>query len=144
MIRRWTTRCEQFHKRCKPDSTLFSGLPTRVFDVGDLANLPRIFVSSDSNYRQRYATLSYCWGKKYQQPITTTSNLEARQRVLHPTTLPPVFQDAITIVKKLGYRYLWIDSLCILQDSVDDWNAESAKMDQYYTSSSLNIIASAA
>jgi hypothetical protein len=117
-------------------------MPTRVLDIGDLATPPRILVTHGRN--GEYATLSYCWGKGYQQPITTTYNLEQRRTALYLTTLPPVFQDAITIIRKLGYRYLWIDSLCILQDSVDDWNAESAKMDQYYTGSSLNIIAAAA
>lgn len=117
-------------------------MPTRILDIGDLATPPRILVTDGKN--EEYATLSYCWGKGYQQPITTSYNLEQRRTALYLTTLPPVFQDAVTITRKLGFRYLWIDSLCILQDSVDDWNAESAKMDQYYTGSSFNIIAAAA
>jgi hypothetical protein len=58
--------------------------------------------------------------------------------------LPPVFQDAIKIIRTLGYKYVWIDALCILQDSADDWRSESSKMNQYYKGSSLNIIAAAA
>ncbi|KAE8446990.1 hypothetical protein EG329_011472 [Mollisiaceae sp. DMI_Dod_QoI] len=117
-------------------------MPTRVLDIGDSATPPRIFVTHGR--MGEYATLSYCWGKDYQQPITTTLNLEHRRTTLYLTSLPPVFQDAIKIVRRLGYRYLWIDSLCILQNSVDDWNAELVKMQQYYIGSSLNIIAAAA
>jgi hypothetical protein len=133
------TRCKESHKRCNPDPA--SLMPTRVLDIGNLSAPPRIFVTSGKN--GEYATLSYCWGKGY-QPVTTAYNLKHRLDVLHLTNLPPVFQDAITIMRKFGFRYLWIDSLCILQDSVDDWNAESSKMHQYYMGSSLNIIASAA
>lgn len=142
MVLQWTTRCIENHERCNRDPASPSTMPTRVLDIGNLATPPRILVTHGK--KGEYATLSCCWGKGYQQPITTTYNLEQRETALYLTTLPPVFQDAITIVRKLGYRYLWIDSLCILQDSVDDWNAESAKMDQYYTGSSLNIIAAAA
>jgi hypothetical protein len=141
MVLQWTTRCRENHERCNRDPASPSTMPTRVLDIGDLATPPLILVTNGKN--EEYATLSYCWGKGYQQPITTTYNLEQRRTALYLTTLPPVFQDAVTITRKLGFRYLWIDSLCILQDSVDDWNAESARMDQYYTGSSLNIAAAA-
>jgi hypothetical protein len=142
MVLQWTTSCRKNHERCNRDPASPLTMPTRVLDIGDLATPPRILVTDGKN--EEYATLSYCWGKRCQQPLTTTYNLEQRRTALYLTTLPPVFQDAVTITRKLGYKYLWIDSLCILQDSVDDWNAESAKMDQYYTGSSFNIIAAAA
>jgi hypothetical protein len=53
--------------------------------------------------------------------------------------LSQTFQDAIMITRRLGIKYLWIDSLCILQDSKSDWEVESAKMGQYYASSWLTI-----
>jgi hypothetical protein len=139
MILQWTTRCRENHKRYSRDPA--SLMPTRVLDISDLSTLLRIFVTSGKN--EEYATLSYCWGKAY-QPISTPYNLKHRRKVLHLTNLPPVFQDAITITRNLGHKYLWINSLCILQDSVDDWNTESSKMHQYYIDTSLNIIAAAA
>ncbi|OJD39937.1 heterokaryon incompatibility protein [Diplodia corticola] len=58
--------------------------------------------------------------------------------------LPKTFQDAIFVTRKLGLRYVWIDSLCILQDCADDWRAESSMMRYIYLYGALNIAASAA
>ncbi|MCJ1325068.1 hypothetical protein MMC10_001730 [Thelotrema lepadinum] len=55
--------------------------------------------------------------------------------------LPATFRDAIAVVRRLGYRYLWIDSLCIVQDSKDDWASESIRMQHYYKYSVLTIAA---
>jgi hypothetical protein len=116
-------------------------MPARVLDVGTDSTLPRLFATSGQS--GLYTTLSYCWGKSCQS-ITTSANLVARQKALYLVNLPPVFQDAITVTRELGYRYIWIDALCIVQDLMADWNIESSKMDQYYIGSSLNIIASSA
>jgi hypothetical protein len=61
---------------------------------------------------------------------------------INPNSIPPTFRDAITTSRKLGYRYLWIDSLCIIQDSYDDWVSESNRMQSYYKESVLTIAAS--
>jgi hypothetical protein len=53
--------------------------------------------------------------------------------------LPIVFQQAILVARKLSIKYIWIDSLCIIQDSQSDWELESAKMCDYYRNSYLNI-----
>ena len=58
--------------------------------------------------------------------------------------LPPTFKDAIQIARKLGVNYLWIDSLCIIQDSMEDWRQESRLMDKVYRLSACNIMAEAA
>ena len=58
--------------------------------------------------------------------------------------LPKVFQDAIHIAGWFGISYLWIDSLCILQDSHHDWIRESCKMKNIYKNSSLTVAATAA
>ena len=54
------------------------------------------------------------------------------------------FQDAIEVVRKLEFKYLWIDALCIIQDSKSDWENESAKMNDVYECSYLTIVATAA
>lgn len=58
--------------------------------------------------------------------------------------LSKTFQDAISITRELGIQYLWIDSLCIIQDSHDDWKIESAQMYRVYSSSYCNLAASSA
>jgi hypothetical protein len=55
--------------------------------------------------------------------------------------LPPLFQDAIIITRQLGLRYIWIDSLCIIQDSLRDWETESSKMGSIYQNSYITISA---
>jgi hypothetical protein len=59
-------------------------------------------------------------------------------------SLPPTFQDAVHITRRLGFKYLWIDSLCIIQDSPEDWNQESGQMAYIYSNSVLTISAEAA
>lgn len=91
----------------------------------------------------RYATLSHCWGPKERRPLTTTiETLEERRRSLPPEQLPRSFLDAISIARTLGIEYLWIDSLCIIQDSPADWAEQSALMADIYGNSFLTIAAS--
>lgn len=59
-------------------------------------------------------------------------------------SLPRTFQDAVDTSLKLGFRYLWIDSLCIVQDSPEDWSYEAAQMEKVYRNSSLNLSAAGA
>jgi hypothetical protein len=74
---------------------------------------------------------------------TTLENFEARCKGMALNDMPQTFQDAVIITRKLGYRYLWIDSLCIIQDSVADWQTESVKMAGIYSNAVLNISADA-
>ncbi|KAF9765901.1 hypothetical protein IL306_001747 [Fusarium sp. DS 682] len=66
-------------------------------------------------------------------------------KILHAGVpgLPKTFQDAISATRKLGYRYLWIDSLCILQDDQQDWAREAALMHKVYTNAECNLAAEA-
>jgi hypothetical protein len=57
--------------------------------------------------------------------------------------LPRTFREAIEVTRRFGVRYLWIDSLCIIQDSADDWRKESVQMVHVYSNSHLNIAATA-
>ncbi|KAI1338506.1 heterokaryon incompatibility protein-domain-containing protein [Xylariaceae sp. FL0016] len=69
---------------------------------------------------------------------------EHRKEILTDSRLPKTFRDAIAIVRFLGFRYIWIDSLCILQDRKEDWEAESKKMGEIYRNAQLTIVAAAA
>ncbi|KAK7985256.1 hypothetical protein PG988_002878 [Apiospora saccharicola] len=106
---------------------------------------PVRLVSSASwsgNDPPRYIALSHCWGKTLTKDLITTSgNLQSRLRSISHDSLPPSFQDAVTITRALGIRYLWIDALCIIQDSAADWATESAKMASVYGDSYLTIAA---
>lgn len=58
--------------------------------------------------------------------------------------MPQTLKDAIVIARELGLLYIWIGSLCVLQDDTDDWLLEAATMSSVYGGSSLNIAASGA
>ena len=60
---------------------------------------------------------------------------------LEVATLPRTIPDSITVTRALGYSYLWVDSLCIIQDSTEDWAAESVKMGGIYRRAVLTIAA---
>jgi len=127
------------HPQCGPQE--LSILPTRVIDVGTADVEPHLFVSG--NKQARYAALSHCWGGK--SPLTMrTSTMEEFRELIPMSKLPRTFQDAVTVTRALGIQYLWIDSLCIIQDSIDDWLQESAKMASLYENSTVTIAADAA
>lgn len=88
----------------------------------------------------KYTALSYCWGKS-QNFVTTIDNLEGMREKIPWEKLPLTIQDAILITRGLGIRYIWVDALCIIQDSPQDWRAESTKMAEIYGGSFLTISA---
>jgi hypothetical protein len=88
----------------------------------------------------QWVTLNHCWGNA--RPMTTATNtLEARTKGIRFEKLPLTFQDAVKITRELDFQYLWIDSLCILQDSPKDWQAQSVRMGEIYRDSALCIAA---
>jgi hypothetical protein len=104
-------------------------LPKRVIRVGSASEEPRLYISNGEH--ADYMTLSHSWGG-VSPIITTTDTLSQRMQAIPYKKLPKTFQDAVTITRSLGINYLWIDSLCILQDSQEDWQREAAKMKDVY------------
>lgn len=91
-----------------------------------------------------YCALSYCWGSPEQartQLTTTTETLSKRLAGISEGEIPPVLKDAIAITRDLGVPYLWIDSLCILQDDTEDWDRQCAQMDKIYGSALVTLFA---
>lgn len=130
----WLQECEKTHTH-KP--TAPSRLPTRVLDVGtNRSSELRLHISGIET--ANYIALSHCWGKAV--VVTTTSeNLPQRQQGINFDELPQTFQDAITVTRNLNVRYLWIDSLCIVQDDKNDWATESGEMASVYSQAYLVI-----
>jgi hypothetical protein len=89
----------------------------------------------------KYATLSYRWGD-YKGLKLNKSNKKALEKEILFPKLPKTFQDAIDVTRRLGIQYLWIDSLCIIQDCEKDKEKEIAFMYQVYSNATLNIAAS--
>jgi hypothetical protein len=139
---KWLSTCTQSHNLCKVKGVGWANkaphLPTRVLDL--LATRGNIRLYESLQEEEPYLCLSHCWGS-VTQFTTTLVTLQDRKREILWTDLPPLFQDAVTIVQKLGYRYLWIDSLCIIQDDPADWDRESARMWSIYQGAELTIAA---
>lgn len=93
--------------------------------------------------RGTYLTLSYCWGGP-QAVQLTKATVDAYQRELHLSTLPPTLRDAVFVTQQLGFQYLWIDALCIVQDDEASSRLEIANMGSIYSRSFLTIQASMA
>jgi Heterokaryon incompatibility protein (HET) len=138
----WIVGCCADHYECK---SILPHLPTRVLDVGPSDGSREPYLLVTNGMRGEYLTLSYCWGKTTAVK-TEEANLGDRCREIQCSTLPKTIQDAIYITRKLRFQYLWVDALCIIQDSEDgeDWATESAKMGRIYGDSFLNIAAEAA
>ena len=136
---KWIESCTQKHVKCGPG--LESPLPTRTLDVGLDESCRTVRLVESQNALARYACLSHCWGGV---PIKCQSNQKTTasyQQGISWEALPKTFQDAVTTVRRLGISFLWIDSLCILQDDTDDWQKESAQMATYYQNAYLTICA---
>lgn len=103
------------------------------------------FLYDGTGKEAAYVALSHCWGHPSRQPlITTTASLQERKRHIPLSAVPPTFLDAILLTRKLGIDYLWIDSLCIIQDDLEDWAREGAQMSVVYQNATLTLSADSA
>ncbi|PMD47876.1 HET-domain-containing protein [Hyaloscypha variabilis F] len=116
-------------------------LPKRVLDVREGDPGVRLMQPAEGSVG-RYVALSYCWGVR-PQVVLTSKAVECGDCIFSMSALPPTIKDAVTICRRLGYQYLWVDALCIIQDSPDseDWIEQSARMDQIYGNAALTIAA---
>ena len=118
-------------------------LPTRVIDVGaeDGSCEPRLYISHGGC--GEWVALSHCWGRGVILQ-TTIDNIDARTKHLSLNELTPTARDAVYITRRLQIRYLWINSLCVIQDSEEDWDQESQQMVRIYANAVVTVSADAA
>ncbi|KAI0484753.1 heterokaryon incompatibility protein-domain-containing protein [Xylariaceae sp. FL0804] len=117
-------------------------LPTRVIQVGEADSEVRL-VETGGDMKAPYICLSHCWGDH--QPLTTTrGNKSEHLRSLPWDEVPQSYRDLIQLTRLLNIEYIWIDSLCIVQDDAEDWMRESQRMCQVYENSFLTVAATAA
>ena len=87
-----------------------------------------------------YLALSRCWGSVDTNFSTTRGNFSQRATIgLQSSQIPRNFRHAIEFTRRLGYEYIWIDSLCILQNDQKDWACEASMMAQYYSCTLLTL-----
>lgn len=136
---RWIEDCSK-HDSCG-GSQPPPWLPTRLVDILEFDKGRIRVVNSSSAPREpgiAYLALSHCWGRRPFLVMTEQNKEEFEEGVLI-TSLAPNFQDAIFVTHQLGFRYIWIDSLCIIQGSTEDWRLEAPTMNQVYRNAFLTI-----
>ncbi|KAK4452705.1 heterokaryon incompatibility protein-domain-containing protein [Podospora aff. communis PSN243] len=135
-LRKWLDGCKVNHTDCAAKGPL----PTRVINVGKLGQDTVHLQVVQPGQSGHYMALSHCWGK-IQILRTLKANFVAHQKGIPLKSLTRTFIDAIEITRQMGIQFLWIDSLCIIQDSAQDWEKEAAKMGDVYRFSYLTIAA---
>lgn len=143
-ILQWLERCMFRHKAqsCR-EGQYPTDMPSRLIDVRNPGGNQEPLLVETRHLREPYIALSHCWGKN---PVITTTK-QSYNCHTDPThaipwsSLTQTFKDAITLTRDLGINYIWIDSLCIVQDDVDDWRAEASRMGDVYHQALLTIAA---
>jgi hypothetical protein len=141
LARQWLSNCLSTHSTCGNSDV--TPLPTRLIDTGPLweSVRPRLCYGATLLEGTGYATLSHCWGPVQPKKLLQ-DDLPKIILGIQLNELPQTFQDTIKVVRHIGIRYIWIDSLCIIQDSNEDWQKESALMGEVYSNCVCNIAAS--
>lgn len=157
-IKTWLDKCQKEHDaRChlRRNYTDSEWHPTRLVEItsasesNENTNALRCRIVEPKSKAMlqnlRYATLSHRWPQNQQgfQKLTLDT-LPLWKSSLPINTLSQTFRDALLVAQRLGVSYLWIDSICIIQDGDDfaDWKKESPTMYKVYTNAEFNICAS--
>ncbi|KAI3316825.1 HET-domain-containing protein [Xylariaceae sp. AK1471] len=134
----WLESCRE-HRSCESDGSF---QPTRLIDVRNPQHL-RLVTRDDVTLPCLYATLSYVWGPAQSYTLTkdTCSQMHAK---LDSLKMGKTINDSIMVTRRMGFAYLWIDALCIIQDSTEDKLKELSSMSDIYRKSALTIVAASA
>jgi len=135
----WLEDCRRQHPECSLRD--ISAHPSRLLRiVTDSSAVLRLVELGAETDVPPYTALSYCWGEVL--PLRTTrDNFEQHKAGIQSSALPRTFQDAVAVTKHLGCEHLWIDSLCIIQDSQTDWESECIRMGGIFANAELTIAA---
>ncbi|KAH8590024.1 heterokaryon incompatibility protein-domain-containing protein [Bisporella sp. PMI_857] len=137
LAKSWIEKCQNEHSECSAVTPNVKAL-TRLLELsGDHV---RLRSAQELEITPAYATLFYCWGA-LQILQLKQDTLPSFKNTIPIEKLCKTFQDAIIATQTLGLKYLWIDSLCIIQDSPSDWSAESFQMAHVYGNSTVNLAA---
>ena len=135
----WLTDCVEHDDKCKSEESHF--MPRRLLNVGSAQEPcgPYLF---EPKMSANYVCLSYCWGADTEGVLKTTKQtLDDHYRAIPYDRLPPTIRDAVIVCRHLGVPYLWVDSLCIVQDDELSWLEDSRDMHKIYLNCHFTIAA---
>lgn len=155
LIRELLRLCERYHDhRCTGklgiEDDFHETLMEPYFGVIDIENdnlVPLPFKENGDQLEfESYATVSYVWGKSGSREHTTKiTNIQSRRKsgglASVIKTLPKALQQSIRLVQELGIRYIWIDAICIVQDSSHSWNLNARAMHLVYGNAIFTLCA---
>ncbi|KAK0674326.1 heterokaryon incompatibility protein-domain-containing protein [Cercophora samala] len=133
--------CVKSHADCQKPN-LLTLLPDRVIDCSDPSN-PRLILTHGTQPGP-YITLSYVWGIDQPLKLTTSNIDEIVSHGIPISSLPQTIRDAIFVTHSLKHQFLWVDALCIIQDSDADKLKQICQMSRIYRESYLTIVAASA
>ncbi|GAP84622.1 putative tol protein [Rosellinia necatrix] len=135
-VKSWIGDCKGTHESCRARDCGEGYMPKRIIHLsnGNIALMEGVKPHT-------YACLSHCWGPSQSLLKTLSTTIDDLKKNVPWISLSKTFQDAIDICRRLDIQYIWIDSLCIIQDSDEDWAEESAKMADIYANAFLTIAA---
>jgi hypothetical protein len=138
----WLRDCQSFHSACNFGS--LQGSPSRLLHiVSDSEAIVVKLVETNAAQRLKYCALSHCWGPAEKRPLCTTrGNYQNNLAGIPLEKLPKTFRDTVLLARGLDIEYVWIDSLCIVQDDRQDWKSEAIKMASVYKNAVLVVAAS--
>ncbi|OHE92073.1 heterokaryon incompatibility protein [Colletotrichum orchidophilum] len=133
--------CSKGHAQCRYGRD--SALPTRVIDVGTVQSpMLKLFIN-DVEEEGKYVALSYCWGGEQDGKLVKTT-LKQMTEEIRMVDLEQTVKDAVVATRRLGFRYLWVDAFCIIQDCVQDKKKEIGDMALIYKNAAVMIAAGTA
>jgi len=139
--RKWVNQCLGHHELCRRKNHK-GNIPKRLMcveqDRGTMELSAHISYGGSLPADTQYLSVSHCWG--LEKFVTTTrERLPFFEKSIPIDKLPSTFQDALVATIELGYHYVWIDSLCIVQDDLEDWLTEASKMADVYRHAVCNL-----
>jgi len=144
LAKHWLRNCST-HDHCMPNNDIDAIMPTRVLALSEDHARPSVRLIESKGQKGLYIALSHCWGSTEKRPLrTTSSNLDSHRKGIPFEDLPKTFQDCVEFCQGIGLKYVWIDSLCIIQDDHQDWLSEAARMRDVYRFASVVVAASGA
>ncbi|KAI9646051.1 Guanine nucleotide-binding protein subunit gamma [Ciborinia camelliae] len=141
---KWYHECSSKHIACNTAlAASKTHLPSRLLRIDENQKYVRLVETREEVIPDsHYSALSHCWGNSDILKLTSLTRDKLKAGI-PLELLPKTFIEAIFVARKMTIPYIWIDSLCIVQDSPDDWQSESALMESVYSNSKLNIMATA-
>ena len=134
----WLRQCLSDHAGIKCSLAQNKFVPTRLLYVGK--GIEQVRLAETKDVPRPYFALSYCWGTS-PHVSTTKANYSQQLKKVHWDFLPRTCRDAVELTRALGYSWLWVDSLCIVQDDREEWHDEASRMGEIYRNAVLTVSA---